>query len=68
MDNQVEWIMIKKISKKENRKRLRKLIIQSILVFVLTYCTVVFGLQLIPIIWKSDLLQNAAEWLRYLVK
>jgi hypothetical protein len=68
MENQVEWIKVKKITPKENRIAIIKFFAFSILLFTLVYGTFIFGIQLIPMIWKSDLLQTAAEWLRYLVK
>lgn len=67
-ENQVAWIKIKKISKKENLIAIFKLFVMPVLFTGLVYVGFIFAIQLIPIIWKSDLLQNAAQWLRYIIK
>jgi len=68
MENQVEWIMIKKISKKENRKRLRKLLFQGILFLGLSYVFMIFMLETMVWFWESKLLEVSAEYLRSWIK
>jgi len=67
-NNQVEWIMIKKISKKENRKNLRKLIFNAIMAVALSYATFIFAINALVWFWNSELLNEAATWLRYIIK
>lgn len=67
-NNQVEWIMIKKISKKENRKNLRKLIFNAIMAVALSYAAFIFAINAFVWFWNSELLNEAAAWLRYLIK
>lgn len=64
MENQVEWIMIKKISKKENRKRLRKLLFQGFLFLGLSYVFMIFMLETMVWFWRSELLEVSAQYLR----
>lgn len=68
MENQVEWIMIKKITKKENRKRIRKLIFQGILFLGLSYVFMIFMLETMVWFWKSEILNVSAGYLRSWVK
>jgi len=68
MENQVEWILIKKISKKENRKRLRKLLFQGILFLGLSYVFMIFMLETMVWFWESELLEVSAEYLRSWIK
>ena len=67
-NNQVEWIMIKKISKKENRKTIRKFLFQGALFFALSYATLIFALNAMVWFWHSEFLNEAATWLRYIIK
>lgn len=68
MENQVEWILVKKISKKENRKRLRKLLFQGILFLGLSYVFMIFMLETMVWFWESELLEVSAKYLRSWIK
>lgn len=68
MDNQVEWVKIKKISNKEMRKNLRKLLLQGILFLALSYVFMIFMLETMVWFWKSEILNVSAEYLRSWIK
>jgi hypothetical protein len=68
MDNQVEWIKIKKISNKEMRKNLRKLFFQGILFFGLAYVFMIFMLETMVWFWQSEILEVSAKYLRSWIK
>ena len=68
MDNQVEWVKIKKISNKEMRKNLRKLLFQGILFLGLSYVFMIFMLETMVWFWESEILELSAEYLRSWIK
>ena len=68
MDNQVEWVKIKRTSNKEMRKNLRKLLLQGILFFGLSYVFMIFMLETMVWFWKSEILNVSAEYLRSWIK
>ena len=68
MDNQVEWVKIKKISNKEMRKNFRKLLLQGILFLALSYVFMIFMLETMVWFWKSEILNVSAEYLRSWIK
>ena len=68
MENQVERIMVKKITKKENRKMLRKLLFQGILFLGLSYVFMIFMLETMVWFWESEILEVSAEYLRSWIK
>jgi hypothetical protein len=67
-NNQVEWIMVKKITSKENRKNIRKLIFQGILFFCLSYAFMIFMMETMIWFWNSEILESSAQYLRLWVK
>ena len=68
MDNQVEWVKIKRISNKEMRKNLRKLLFQGMLFFALSYVFMIFMLETMVWFWNSEILNVSAEYLRSWIK
>jgi len=67
-NNEFEWIMVKKITSKENRKNVIKLISQGILFFCLSYVFMIFMLETMVWFWESEVLEVSAKYLREWVK
>ena len=64
MDNQVEWIMIKKVTAKENRKALIKMIGLGILWFIGSIVFMILIFEIMVWFWESTLIGQLAKFLR----
>lgn len=59
--NEVAWILIKKISAKENRKAILKLVLYSILTLIGSFFTMILFFELMVWFWESTLIQQLAK-------
>ena len=64
MDNQVEWIMIKKVTAKENRKELIKMIGLGILWFIGSIVFMILIFEIMVWFWESTLIGQLSKFLR----
>lgn len=63
-NNQVEWIMIKKITSKENRKAILKLILYSVLTLIGSFFSMILVFELMVWFWESSLIEQLAKLIR----
>lgn len=63
-NNEVAWILIKKISAKENRKAILKLIFYSILTLIGSFCFMLLIFEIMVWFWESTLINQLANLIR----
>lgn len=63
-NNQVEWLMIKKVTAKENRKNIMKLFFQASLFLLSSFAFMIFTFELMVWFWHSSLIEQMAQVLR----
>lgn len=64
MENQVEWIMIKKVTSKENRKNVIKMIGMGILWFIGSICTMILCFEIMVWFYESTLIDQMSKILQ----
>jgi len=60
-NNEVAWVLIKKISAKENRKAILKMIGYAALMLVGSFCTMILVFELMVWFWESSLIKQLAK-------
>jgi hypothetical protein len=60
-NNEVAWILIKKISAKENRKAILKLILYSVLTLIGAFFSMILVFEIMVWFWESSLIEQLAK-------
>ena len=63
-NNQVEWIMVKKATSKENRKAVLKIFGYAALMLIGSFCSMILTFELMVWFWESTLIQELAKLVR----
>jgi len=63
-NNQVEWIMVKKATSKENRKTLIKTFLYAGLFLASSFVFMILTFEMLIWFWHSSLIEQMAEVLR----
>jgi len=63
-NNEVAWVLVKKISAKENRKALFKLFGYSILLLIGSFCFMLLIFEIMVWFWESTLINQLANLIR----
>jgi len=63
-NNQVEWIMVKKATSKENRMSVLKIFGYAALMLIGSFCFMVLIFELMVWFWESTLIEELAKLIR----
>ena len=63
-NNQVEWIMIKKVTSKENRMSVLKIFGYAALMLIGSFCFMILIFELMVWFWESTLIEELAKLIR----
>jgi hypothetical protein len=63
-NNEMAWVLVKKISAKENRKALFKLFGYSILLLIGSFCFMLLIFEIMVWFWESTLINQLAKVLQ----
>ena len=63
-NNQVEWIMIKKVTSKENLKTVLKIFGYAALMLIGSFCFMILIFELMVWFWESTLIEELAKLVR----
>jgi phosphotransferase system glucose/maltose/N-acetylglucosamine-specific IIC component len=63
-NNQVEWIMIKKVTSKENLKTVLKIFGYAALMLIGSFCFMILIFELMVWFWQSTLIEELAKLVR----
>lgn len=63
-NNQVEWIMVKKVTSKENRKAVLKIFGYAALMLIGSFCFMILIFELMVWFWESTLIEELAKLVR----
>ena len=63
-NNQVEWIMIKKVTSKENLKTVLKIFGYAALMLIGSFCFMILIFELMVWFWESTLIEELAKLIR----
>jgi len=63
-NNQVEWIMIKKVTSKENRMSVLKIFGYAALMLIGSFCFMILIFELMVWFWESTLIEELAKLVR----
>jgi hypothetical protein len=63
-NNQVEWIMIKKVTSKENRMSVLKIFGYAALMLIGSFCFMILMFELMVWFWESTLIEELAKLVR----
>lgn len=63
-NNQVEWIMVKKATSKENRMSVLKIFGYAALMLIGSFCFMILIFELMVWFWESTLIEELAKLIR----
>jgi len=63
-NNQVEWIMVKKATSKENRMSVLKIFGYAALMLIGSFCFMILIFELMVWFWESTLIEELAKLVR----